>query len=564
MEDNNASAREAIDATAPLKELEAEFKRCFDLNDKSGMLEAHRKLIERLSQESSNHEDAPPAEALEFSRVPLEKLRNAEASAFLSACVNVQKGQERSVRNTLSDFEVDSAVLAFKPRTSQPIFESPGELIVEESLPAVYSNRHGSEESLSVHDQSSTRVSALGKDGVGQEDERPTNGGAASSDDTKAIIAAAREQAMRAREEAMALELELAKRRAVHLTELVAQQEEESKDPGVSTGDLFEPIPVVVEVRTEDVRHVLNQEGLDTEDFRPGTKSSPTLGAAGEAEPGTAAAVLSRLKLKSRRVTAQKIEELSPLPTQPVSYYEILGIGRLASNKSVESAFLRKAKALLEHSRKTGLRTSNDLVTLFVARDVILDCLSREDHDYRVLSLKRSAENQTDRSEDDRHAKKMEIAEAITMAGLLEVDEVDLALEMHQPNKNQLFSEFLVENKMLDLDQIESALLGRSLIKDGRLKGNGLKRSFRAAKTFAVDFVDSLLVSVDITPEEILELSRALALNTLTKKIESKISALKPAEKAYVYKPRPIDVSQENTETRLEKLLIFDKPEEGS
>jgi hypothetical protein len=230
----------------------------------------------------------------------------------------------------------------------------------------------------------------------------------------------------------------------------------------------------------------------------------------------------------------------------------------------VESAFLRKAKALLEHSRKTGLRTSNDLVTLFVARDVILDCLSREDHDYRVLSLKRSAENQTDRSEDDRHAKKMEIAEAITMAGLLEVDEVDLALEMHQPNKNQLFSEFLVENKMLDLDQIESALLGRSLIKDGRLKGNGLKRSFRAAKTFAVDFVDSLLVSVDITPEEILELSRALALNTLTKKIESKISALKPAEKAYVYKPRPIDVSQENTETRLEKLLIFDKPEEVS
>jgi hypothetical protein len=188
--------------------------------------------------------------------VPLEKLRNAEASAFLSACVNVQKGQERSVRNTLSDFEVDSAVLAFKPLTSQPIFQSPGELIVEESLPAVYSNRHSSEESLSVHDQSSTRVSALGKDGVGQEDERPTNAGAASSDDTKAIIAAAREQAMRAREEAMALELELAKRRAVHLTELVAQQEEESKDPGVSTGDLFEPIPVVVEVRTQDVRHV--------------------------------------------------------------------------------------------------------------------------------------------------------------------------------------------------------------------------------------------------------------------------------------------------------------------
>jgi hypothetical protein len=430
-------------------------------------------------------------------------------------------------------------------------------------MPTVYPHRHSSAEALTGHGKSNTLAGALENEGDGPEDKLSTDSGAALSDDTRAVIAAAREQAMRAREEAVTLELELAKRRAIHLTDLLAQQEE-SKDSGISTGELFEPVAVVVEVSTEDDGPVSKQESLDTEDFRPETKQSQTLGATGEAEPGSAAAVLHRLKLNACRSTLQKSGEVLPLPTQPVSYYEILGIDRLASNKSVERAFLRKAKALLEHSLRTGLPASKDLVTLFVARDVILDCLSREDHDYRLLSLKRSAENQTDRSEDDRHAKKMEIAEAIAMAGLLEVEEVDLALEMHQPNKNQLFSEFLVENKMLDLDQIESALLGRTLIKDGRLKGNGLKRSFRAAKTFGVDFVDSLLVSVDITPEEILELSRALALNSLAKRIESKLSALKPQEKGYVYKPRPIDAHPENTETRLEKLLIFDKPEEGS
>jgi hypothetical protein len=215
---------------------------------------------------------------------------------------------------------------------------------------------------------------------------------------------------------------------------------------------------------------------------------------------------------------------------RPATYYEILGLDRLASPNEIERAFLKKVRNLLspygDRREELPFRCRQELVSLYVARDVLRDQVSREDHDFRFLSLRRKSANHPRpraKSQDEFNTGRARIVEALLFAELASAASVQLALELHDPSTFEPFAKFLIENDIVAERDLEAALLGKVLLKEGRLRKAALKRIFKAMKSFGVDFVDSLFVTIEITGEELLQLARPLGLKLTEETIVAKI-----------------------------------------
>jgi hypothetical protein len=218
------------------------------------------------------------------------------------------------------------------------------------------------------------------------------------------------------------------------------------------------------------------------------------------------------------------------LTEPPESYYEILGLQRLATNQDIEAAFLKKVRKLLRSAPNCEIGLSRtlkrQLATLYVTRDILLDSRCRDDHDFRLLSL-RLGKQRTSRNHIKRQGlsknTNAEIVEALIFAESLEPTKVTIVLEKYKASdKTKPFAEFLVQNQMIGPEELESALLGRELVNRGLAGRGALKWAFNARHFFGVDFVDSLLGTIDITLDDLMKLSKQLDLKIIAAKIASK------------------------------------------
>jgi hypothetical protein len=243
--------------------------------------------------------------------------------------------------------------------------------------------------------------------------------------------------------------------------------------------------------------------------------------------------IVSNMDLKKRRELCT-VDSADPAE-QPESYYQILGLQRLATNETIEVAFLRKVRILLRGSSNSDMglsrKAKQELASLYTARDILLDSRCRDDHDFRLLSL-RFGQQKTARNHIEAkypvNDNSAEIVEALTFAELVEPAEIKLALEMHRSsNQTRPFSEFLYQNQMIGLEELESALLGRELVKRGAIAQEALKWVFKARYYFNVDFIDSLLATIDdITLENLIELARQLNLKIIAARVASKSQSI--------------------------------------
>lgn len=215
---------------------------------------------------------------------------------------------------------------------------------------------------------------------------------------------------------------------------------------------------------------------------------------------------------------------------RPSNYYEILGVDRLASSRDVERAFLQKCRQHLakykEHGAVLPIKARAELVTLYVARDILLNALVREDHDFEMLSLKRqhSKPRGTVALQDYTDVTDGEVAEALSMTGVLSPAALQTALSAFDSDLPISFPRFLIQANLISQEEFEAALLGRLMVKRRKLRRKSLKRVFRAMKMFGVDFVQSILVTVDTTGEELLAMAKSAKLAVMAEKITNRLN----------------------------------------
>jgi hypothetical protein len=204
----------------------------------------------------------------------------------------------------------------------------------------------------------------------------------------------------------------------------------------------------------------------------------------------------------------------------PANYYEILGLDRFASVREVEKAFLKRIRSLLssqdDGEPSTGFK--EEIVSLFVARDVLRDPRSREEHDFQLLSLRRKSSPRTTPAWkwlEEIDAGRMQVAEALMFAELASTSTLQVELELHESASLEQFKTCLIEDGIVSALELDSAILARILLKRNRLRKASLKRIFKAMRNFGVDFIDSLLVTIDISLDELIALAYANGLSHL-------------------------------------------------
>ena len=388
------------------------------------------------------------------------------------------------------------------------------------------------------------------------------NGAGAVSDELQEIIRAAREQAARAQQEAESLEVEYEARRAKDIAErlsgvdipiLSASAEEEiraelaaksnGKGHSVESQELLTPTetlaPTGESVENSETVALTEDRAVETPETVAPTENqtvetpetvAPTENRTVEA-PETLAPTTNRTvetsdTLKPIDISGTSAEFIPPSANLPVrvpgTYYEILGIDRFTDGARIETIFLKKVRNLLRHG-PLSRHDRQTLITLSVARDILKDENSRDDHDFRLLERARQAtavsRRASERAEQEKKNKEI-VIESVQLTDIIEESELQLAREMHDPKSLHSFAEFLIENEMVKRVELESAIMSRALLKQGRLQSAPLKQAFKAMRNLGVDFVDSLLVSIDTNLDEILALAKELQLPALQKQVK--------------------------------------------
>lgn len=202
----------------------------------------------------------------------------------------------------------------------------------------------------------------------------------------------------------------------------------------------------------------------------------------------------------------------------PIDLYAILGVDEKADAASIERTFLSRVKAFL---RTPGILTGQDrkadykkLQSLWIARDILFDPVTRTDFDFRRLGL-RSDEDTNTRDHLDKS--KIRIGELLLCAGLLEETELEIAADMHRAMPEMLFGAFLVKQEFIQDADLDCVLLGQQLIRDGLLSTAQFKEVMEARKDNGMEMSDILLQGDFVSQDQLQEAYRAQSEDTLVK-----------------------------------------------
>ena len=202
----------------------------------------------------------------------------------------------------------------------------------------------------------------------------------------------------------------------------------------------------------------------------------------------------------------------------PMDLYAILGVDEKADAASIERTFLSRVKAFL---RTPVILTGQDrkadykkLQSLWIARDILFDPVTRTDFDFRRLGLRSDEDTST---RDHLNKSKIRIGELLLCAGLLEETELEIAADMHRAMPEMLFGAFLVKQEFIQDADLDCVLLGQQLIRDGLLSTAQFKEVMEARKDNGMEMSDILLQGDFVSQDQLQEAYRAQSEDTLVK-----------------------------------------------
>jgi len=168
----------------------------------------------------------------------------------------------------------------------------------------------------------------------------------------------------------------------------------------------------------------------------------------------------------------------SPLPKDDI--YLRLGVQKDSSAQIIHKHFLKLVNPLLDKikANRGSTQLLDELRSLWVAHDILVDPDCRTDYDLRSLGINTGDINEEDDSqtitfgvEPGQKSKpaSWRIGELLQAVDILEQAELDIACDMHKAMPEMQFGRFLVKQDFLNEAQLQAVLIGQTLIRAGEL-----------------------------------------------------------------------------------------------
>lgn len=164
---------------------------------------------------------------------------------------------------------------------------------------------------------------------------------------------------------------------------------------------------------------------------------------------------------------------LSPL----ADIYTLLGVTQMTTLEGVRTRFFKLTRAIhrqLENKpdRHTREHLLNQLRYICIAHDILTDPVTRTDYDLRTMGLRNEGGAALPKTPEEKgpllDARAMlRIGELLTVAGLLEATELEIACDMHKAMPEMQFGMFLVKQGFIEDYQLQAVLYAQKLLRKG-------------------------------------------------------------------------------------------------
>ncbi|MBS2000578.1 MAG: hypothetical protein JST44_03670 [Cyanobacteria bacterium SZAS LIN-5] len=248
-------------------------------------------------------------------------------------------------------------------------------------------------------------------------------------------------------------------------------------------------------------------------------------------------------------ITGQEVP-LAPAAPKPPDLYAMLGVSQMSPFEEIHKNFLRKIRKILL-KLKTAVRPERDellkeLRRNWVARDILCDPVTRTDYDFRDMGLRGSPDAPAPHAEEPQRIGQrtpLRIGELLQCAGLLEQAELEIACDMHKAMPEVQFGTFLVRQGFIQERDLDSVLLGQTLLRDGKITVAQFQVAMELSQSRGANISDTLIDHGYITAAELSQLTE--------KSAESGDASLPdtPQIKEVPVKPRPAEPPAQNLNT---------------
>ncbi|CAN5448758.1 hypothetical protein BH10CYA1_BH10CYA1_44830 [soil metagenome] len=215
--------------------------------------------------------------------------------------------------------------------------------------------------------------------------------------------------------------------------------------------------------------------------------------------------------------TAQ--EEPLPVVPKPPDLYAMLGVSQMSPFEEIHKNFLRKIRKILLKLRGAVRPERDELLKElrrnWVARDILCDPVTRTDYDFRDMGLRGSKDGTVPHVEDgpQRIGQRtpLRIGELLQCAGLLEQAELEIACDMHKAMPEVQFGTFLVRQGFIQERDLDSVLLGQTLLRDGKITVAQFQVAMELSQSRGANISDTLIEHGYITAAELAKLTEKAA-----------------------------------------------------
>lgn len=212
-------------------------------------------------------------------------------------------------------------------------------------------------------------------------------------------------------------------------------------------------------------------------------------------------------------------EEPIPAAPKPPDLYAMLGVSQMSPFEEIHKNFLRKIRKILLKLRGAVRPERDELLKElrrnWVARDILCDPVTRTDYDFRDMGLRGSPDGTVTHVEDgpQRIGQRtpLRIGELLQCAGLLEQAELEIACDMHKAMPEVQFGTFLVRQGFIQERDLDSVLLGQSLLRDGKITVAQFQVAMELSQSRGANISDTLIEHGYITAAELAKLTEKAA-----------------------------------------------------
>jgi curved DNA-binding protein CbpA len=181
--------------------------------------------------------------------------------------------------------------------------------------------------------------------------------------------------------------------------------------------------------------------------------------------------------------------QVRPKPKQSKmekNVYEILGLKEDASEEVVHKHFLHRVrKLLLGKAKEHPMQFLQQLRSLWIAHDILIDPATRRDYDRRIAGLPlinepmKDSEKSNSENSINTQLEANKIVKLIESSGLMEQTELDIARDMHRAMPEMPFADFLIKQNFIERQQLDAIMTGGRLLQSGTISPVQFKKSIK-------------------------------------------------------------------------------------